>query len=197
MRSAVLLAGGRSSRIGKEKALIPFRGKPLIQWVLDVLQEVADEIVVSVSPSPTEELIETVGTGVVIARDERSGMGPMEGLLSSFHRARGEYVAVAPCDAPFVTVELFDLLFEMADGTGGAVPTVGEHYEPLIAVYRCAPFLDALKRTIGEGRSKPIDTYPLLDLRFVEEAEIARLDLPVDPFTNINLLKDLEKVNKK
>ena len=182
--------------MGMEKPLVPFRGKPLVLWALDVLSDVADEVVLSVAMSPSDELIETVGLEIVLSRDGCSGSGPMEGLHSAFSRVRGQYVAVAPCDAPFVTKDLFELLFKRAEGRSGAVPFVGGHYEPLIAVYRCEDFLKAMETNIAEGRLKLVDTYPLLDIAIVDEDDLGMLDLPKDPFTNINIIDDLERADR-
>jgi molybdopterin-guanine dinucleotide biosynthesis protein A len=182
--------------MGTEKALVQFKGRPLVLWPLTTLSDAADELVVSVSPSPSEELIRILGEDVTVVRDVRSGKGPIEGLLASFRKATGEYVAVAPCDSPFIEVGLYDLLFSRAEGSDGAVPLIDGYYEPLIAVYHRVAFLRALELTIGEGRSKPIDTYRFLDLVFVSETEIADNDLSLDSFININLSHDLEKANK-
>jgi molybdopterin-guanine dinucleotide biosynthesis protein A len=197
MRSAVLLTGGKSSRMGTEKALVQFRGKPLVRWPLEILVEVADELVVSVSPSPSEELLHVLGKDVTVVRDTRGGMGPIEGLLSAFRRVGGEYVAIAPCDSPFIETGLYDVLFSEAEGHDGAVPLVNGYYEPLIAVYRREAFLGALERTVGEGRSKPIDAYRYMDLVFVTEKEIMRNGVSLDSFININLSHDLDAANKK
>ena len=195
MRSAVLLVGGRSTRIGMEKALVDFRGKPMVQWVLDVLSRVGDEVVASVSTTPSEGLVHALGGSVIIVPDRRPGMGPVEGLLSTFRVARGEYVAVAPCDAPFVQWELFDALFSRAEGLAGAVPVVNGYYEPLIAVYHRNLYLEALERVSDEGRTKPVDAYPLLDLAFVKDRELMDAGISPDAFVNINLVEEFERYN--
>jgi molybdopterin-guanine dinucleotide biosynthesis protein A len=183
--------------MGTEKALVQFRGKPLVKWPMAVLLSVADELVVSVSPTPSEQLLRVLGDDVQVVRDERSGMGPIEGLLTAFRAVNGEYVAVAPCDSPFIEVGLFDLLFTKAEGRQGAVPLINGFYEPLIAVYQRTAFVRALERTVGDGRSKPIDAYEFMDLAFVSEADITAVGLSIDSFVNINLSHDLEIANKK
>jgi molybdopterin-guanine dinucleotide biosynthesis protein A len=195
MRSAVLLAGGRSTRIGVEKALVDFRGKPLVQWVLDVLSRVGDEVVASVSTTPSEGLVHALGRSVIIVPDRRPGMGPVEGLISAFGVVRGEYVAVAPTDAPFLQRELFEVLFSRAEGLAGAVPVVNGYYEPLIAVYHRDLYLKALETVSDRGRTKPVDAYPLLDLAFVEDQELLDAGISMDAFVNINLPEEMERYN--
>jgi len=178
--------------MGEEKALIHFRGRPLVLWSMSVLDKVAQELIISVSPDPSEGLMRTLGPTATIVKDESLGKGPIHGLQSSFRVANGEYVAVAPCDSPFIEAGLFDLLFSRADGMGGAVPLVNGYYEPLIAVYHRASFLEALETTIVGGKAKPVDTYPLMDLTFVDEQEILDAGLSLDSFVNFNKLDDLE-----
>lgn len=179
--------------MGVEKALILFRGRPLVQWSMSVLDNVAQELIISVSPDPSEGLIEIIGPSATVIKDERLGEGPIHGLLSSFRAVSGEYVAVAPCDSPFIEAGLFELLFSRADGREGAVPMVNGYYEPLIAVYHRASFLEALETTIVGGKAKPVDTYPLMDLAFVDEQEILDAGLSLDSFVNFNKLDDLER----
>lgn len=179
--------------MGAEKALILFRGRPLVLWSMSVLDKVARELIISVSPAPSEGLLETLGPSATIVPDDRPGKGPIQGLLSSFRAAKGEYVAVAPCDSPFIEAGLFELLFSRAEGRGGAVPLVNGFYEPLIAVYHRAGFLEALERTIVGGKAKPVDTYPLMDLAFVDQQEILDAGLSLDSFVNFNKIDDLDR----
>ncbi len=174
-----------------EKALILFRGRPLVLWSMSVLDEVAQELILSVSPDPSEELLAALGPSAIVVKDERLGKGPIHGLLSSFRVANGEYVAVAPCDSPFIEAGLFELLFSRAEGRGGAVPLVNGYYEPLIAVYHRARFLEALERTIVGGMAKPVDAYPLVDLAFVDQQEFLDAGLSLDSFVNFNAIEDL------
>ncbi len=195
MRSGVLLAGGKSKRMLTEKGLIPLKGKPLILWVMDELSKVVDEILVSVSSSPSTELLNLLGPSVIIIKDERPEMGPIEGLYSAFLQARGEYVAVAPCDSPFIKREIYDFLFLKAKQKDGAVPVEGTYYEPLHAVYCRKPFLNSLARVISEGKSKPIDAYRYLKLDYINKSEIMALDPALMSFTNINTNYDMKQLN--
>ncbi len=179
--------------MGTEKALTLFRGRPLVLWSMSVLDKVAQELIISVSTAPSEGLLGALGPSATVVKDERPGMGPIQGLLSSFRIANGEYVAVAPCDSPFIEVGLFELLFSRAEGRGGAVPLVNGFYEPLIAVYHRTSFLEALKRTIVDQMAKPVEAYPLVDLAFIDEQEILDAGLSLDSFVNFNEIEDLER----
>jgi len=163
---------------------------------MDELSKVVDEIILSVSSSPSKELLNLLGPSAIIIKDERPEMGPIEGLHSAFLKAKGEYVAVAPCDSPFIKKEMYELLFKKAKSKDGAVPVEGEYYEPLHAVYARKPFNKSLQRVISEGKSKPIDTYRYLNLEFVNKSEIAEIDPYLMSFTNINTFNDMKKLKR-
>lgn len=187
MRSAVILAGGKSSRFGRDKGLARLGGKPLVRRVADGLRPVVDETIISISsrngqqayrsrPPPHARFVE----------DRFADIGPLGGLITAFEEAGGEYVAVAPCDAPFIKPALYGMLFELAQGTDGAVPVVGGYFEPLNAVYRRQGMLPAMKRALAEGLTKPVDAYRHLDILAVGERSLRRADPGLESFVNLN-----------
>ena len=95
MKSGVILAGGKSTRMGIDKCTVLFCGKPLIYWPYAVLKDVTDEVILSLSmygeKLPFKMLFGEGEIGVV--RDEKPNLGPLSGMLSSFKKAKGEYVA--------------------------------------------------------------------------------------------------------
>ena len=195
MRSGVLLTGGKSTRMGAEKSLVLLREKPLVQWVFEEISEVVDEVLVSISTTPSSKLLKILIPSTIIVKDVTPGMGPIEGLLLSFKKAKGEYVAVAPCDTPFIKKELYNLLYRKANGKDGAVPVVNGFYEPLHAVYRRDAFLHAIEKVISSGKSKPIDAYQYLDLEYFSEDALTKIDPNLESFMNINTLSDMKKAD--
>jgi molybdopterin-guanine dinucleotide biosynthesis protein A len=192
MRSAVILYGGKSARMGADKGKLEFRGKPLFQWVLESISQVVDEIVLSVSHEEQIELIDIVTYDVSIALDERPGLGPMGGLLSGIRKARGEYVAVTPVDAPLISPQLYELLFEKVKGNGAAVPKIRGYWEPLVAVYKGNAMISAIGRAIAGDTLDIRSTFPHLDIVEVKQHEIEAIDPDLLSFNNINTMKDLE-----
>ncbi len=116
MKSGVILAGGKSTRMGIDKCTVLFCGKPLIFWSYKALRDVADEVIISVSKGRESSPLETFfGGNVKIVRDEKPDLGPLSGMLSSFKKAKGEYVILTPCDSPLIKSELYLKLFEMVN----------------------------------------------------------------------------------
>jgi molybdopterin-guanine dinucleotide biosynthesis protein A len=196
MKSAVILAGGKSKRIGIDKCTVLFHGKPLIYWPVNILKEITDEVIISVSMNKDTTVLKNFFKDEVsIINDESSDYGPIEGILSSFKMAKGEYVALAPCDSPLILAELYRRLFELADGYDGAVPRVNGLWEPLHSVYRKEPMISAVEKAIKIGKNRPIDTYEYLNIKELSHDEIMQFDPSLASFVNINLLSDLQKAS--
>jgi molybdopterin-guanine dinucleotide biosynthesis protein A len=194
MRSGVILAGGKSTRMGVDKGLIQLGDRPLFSWCYDALSKVVEEVVVSVSAEASSEFLELLsGKSVKIVKDEKSGIGPAEGLIKSFEAASGEYVAVAPCDSPFIKAELYTILFENAVGFSGAVPRIDDYFEPLHAVYNRAAYLNALKKNIGAGNYKINDINSKLNINYISRSDLQKIDPELNSFFNINTNEDFEK----
>jgi molybdopterin-guanine dinucleotide biosynthesis protein A len=196
MKSAVILAGGKSTRIGIDKCTVLFHGKPLIYWPVNILKEITDEVIISVSmKKDVTPLKNFFKDEVSIINDERSDYGPIEGILSSFKMAKGEYVALAPCDSPLILTELYRRLFDLADGYDGAVPMVNGFWEPLHSVYKREPMISAVKKAMGIGKNRPIDTYEYMNIKELSQDEIMQFDPNMASFVNINILSDLQKAS--
>jgi molybdopterin-guanine dinucleotide biosynthesis protein A len=197
VKSGVILAGGKSSRFGKDKALIQFQGKPLVEWVMEAIDKVVDEVILSLSSGPeNSNFVRGLGKNVRIVMDAKPGLGPISGLCSSFKEAKEDYVAVAPCDSPFIKPELYTLLFKKAEGHDGAVPFINNFWEPLHAVYRRKPFIVGLEKALSAGKTRPVDTYPYLNIKKVRQEEVEAVDAEALSFININTMDDLLKAKK-
>ncbi|HID15490.1 MAG TPA: molybdenum cofactor guanylyltransferase, partial [Candidatus Atribacteria bacterium] len=130
--SAIILAGGRGKRLGyKEKALIPIHGKAIIAHTIEVLEEVVDEIIVSVRDDTQRQLLEEYTRDRIVVKDKYADVGPLAGVLEGLGAASSEYVFVVACDMPFLNTQVVKFLFIEAQGHEGALP-VGDDgvYEP-------------------------------------------------------------------
>lgn len=196
MKSAVILAGGKSTRMGTDKCTLLFHSKPLIYWPYNVLNNIAEEIIISVScKEETTAIKEYFGENVEIVTDEKPNLGPISGILSSFKRVKGEYVALSPCDSPLIKSELYQRLFDKANGADGAVPLIGSYWEPLHGVYKKEAMLSAIKNILAEGKNRFQDTFEYLNIREFTEDDIKDIDPNFYSFVNINSIKDLTKAS--
>ena len=197
MRSGIILAGGRSTRFGGgEKSLKDVGGKPMICRVRDALAPAVDEVIVSVRDEGQRNLVYPfLREDHRFAYDELRDVGPLAGILPSLKAARGEYVAVVACDMPFVNTRAVELLFAKARGHDAAVPVGPDGFlEPLHAVYRRAPTIRAIERSLAEGEHRitaPLKHLP--DVVYVPFEEVRKVDPELQTFTNVNRAEDLPK----
>lgn len=169
--SLIVLAGGRSRRMGRSKALLPVAGGTLLEHVLAQVEGYFDDIVISLSPGHRLALAGSVRRTRLV-RDAVPGRGPMEGLLAGLKAARHDVCAVIACDIPEVSVPfLRRLIREAAAGYEAVVPVSADGLmEPLFAVYRrtAAPYMEKL---LASGRRSLLPLfetantfrYPLLN----------------------------------
>jgi molybdopterin-guanine dinucleotide biosynthesis protein A len=145
--AGAVLCGGRSSRMGRPKALLPWRGRTLIEHQVAFLAELFVEVVVVTS---AELELPELRAHVVV--DRAPGLGPLGGIREVLHAVEAERALVTSTDMPFVDREIVEELLEVG---GTAACEVAGHLEPFPAVYEreLAPIADAL---IAEGRMRPL-----------------------------------------
>jgi molybdopterin-guanine dinucleotide biosynthesis protein A len=193
MLSAVVLSGGLSTRMGEDKALVRFRGRTLVEHVIEAVRGVADEVIVSVGKGRGGQYGHVLPRGCKFVEDDISGIGPLEGLSRTFDAAVGEYVLVSPCDTPFLRTELCRYVATVAVGSEGAVPVVKGLTEPLHGVYERRPALRVFESVLSIGGRKMNDACAKLDLRRVDEGALRMIDPDLLSFWNLNTREDLAR----
>ncbi len=148
--TAVVLAGGESSRMGRDKALLPVEGKPLIEHIVDQLRPHFSEILISANEVDRYRFL-----GLDVVPDRSPGNGPMMAVASALRRAEHDLSFVISCDVPRVPLGLLTTLLRMArSGADVTVPLNPEsRYEPLFAVYRKS-VADILDRALSQGERR-------------------------------------------
>ena len=129
--TAVLLAGGQSRRMGRDKATIIFRDEPLWKRQLGVLRELAPtKIFVSARTRPS-----WLPDDVELLLDERPSRGPLSGLTKALERTQTSHLFALAVDMPFMTREQMRALRDLTVTGRGIIPLIGERTEPLAAIY--------------------------------------------------------------
>ncbi len=165
-RAAIVLAGGRSSRMGREKAGLPFGPETLLERVARLASPLVDEVIVVAREG--QDILPVPGAR--FARDSAEGNGPLAGLVAGFETTTAPAALVLGCDHPFLHAALVEHLFESLAGHECVVVQAGSRLAPLCAVYARA-LLPAARARLARG-----------DLRLaglVESADVVVLDEPV------------------
>jgi molybdopterin-guanine dinucleotide biosynthesis protein A/molybdopterin converting factor small subunit len=189
--SAVILTGGKSSRMGRPKALLPFNGEPLIVHIVRALQHLFPDIVVVAAPE--QELPQLPAT---LVRDEVPFQGPVGGIYYGLKAAGGEYCFVTSCDVAFLNFSLISNLISQISDYDVVVPYWESRFQPLHAVYRRS-VLPLLKEQLERGELRPIFLYDRVRTYKVGEEELRRFDPEGLSFLNMNTPEDYQSALKR
>jgi molybdenum cofactor guanylyltransferase len=186
----VVLCGGRSSRMGRPKAWLPFGGEVMLPRVVRLLGEAVEPVVVVAAPGQD---VPPLPESVAVVRDEEEGRGPLQGLAAGLKALRGRADAayLSSCDVPFLRPAFVRRLMELMGDAVICVPRVGEYHHPLAAVYR-VEVADALARLLGENRLRPFFLFEAVPTRVVEAAELADVDPTFETLRNLNTPEEYE-----
>jgi molybdopterin-guanine dinucleotide biosynthesis protein A len=166
----------------------------MIKRVIDAALKVSNEvIVVTANKRKSKQLSKIIGGDVTIVEDEERGWGPLMGMLTGCKRACAEYVAIVPCDAPFLNPKILMELFKRAEGHDAAIPRWPNGYlEPLHSVYRRQVILDATQELIKKGSRSILRLIESLkDVVYVSVEELKLIDERLLTFFNVNTPRDL------
>ncbi|HJX10909.1 MAG TPA: NTP transferase domain-containing protein [Candidatus Binatia bacterium] len=189
--SAVILAGGKSSRMGQPKALLPFDHEPLIVHIVRALKSMFAEAVVVAAPDQ-----ELPPLSALLVRDEVAYQGPVGGIYYGLKAAGGDFCFVTSCDVAFTNLSLISYLISHISNYDVVVPFWQERFQPLHAVYRRS-VLPLLKEQLERGELRPIFLYDKVRTRKVHADEIRRFDPEGLSFFNINTPEDYEEALKR
>ncbi|WP_088227954.1 molybdenum cofactor guanylyltransferase [Desulfosporosinus sp. FKB] len=178
--TGVLLAGGKNSRMKKNKAFLELEGKPLVERTLDVLEDTFSEVLIS---SNEPELYKDYNFSVI--QDEHRDQGPLAGLYQGLKAADNPSVFFVACDMPFLQGELIRFLFRWAPDYDVVVPRFQSVIHPLHAFYHrnCLP---EIKKNLEAGRLKITDLFSACSIKYVEETELTSFSGLDDVFCNVN-----------
>lgn len=194
MLSVVIQAGGQSTRMGENKALKPFLGRPLIQRVMDRLAPIADELLVT-----TNQPAELAFLSVPLVPDLKPGRGALGGLYTALASAHQDYVAVVACDMPFASAQLIAACTGMLEQEGAdvAIARTAEGFEPMHAVYRRSRCLPAIEAAIAADQWRVISWFPQVNVRTLTDEEIRRHDPDGIAFLNLNTPEEFQDAERR
>ena len=186
--TGIILAGGKSTRMGKTKALIEIQGIPIIERICVLFKKLFQEVWIITDQG---ELFK--GLGAKLHDDLIPNLGALGGLYSGLVLSSFPHSFCVACDMPFLRESLIDYLLCQIDGFAAVVPKTNDGWQPLHAVYS-KECLEAINEIVAEKKTKIIDIYPRIKLRVVEEGEFHPLDPLNESFINVNTPEDLARI---
>lgn len=205
--SAIILAGGKSRRMGTDKAWLELNGEPLIVRVMGRVQQVADEILISAN-DPTR----FAALAARVIPDAFLDAGPLAGIYAGLAAAKHDAALVVACDMPFLNVGLLEYMLSFAGDFDVALPNVpGEkraahsagdkplrakdlNLHPLHAVYakRC---LGPMRAALERGERRMIGFHDAVRVRVITPEEIARFDPHARSVWNVNTPQEWQELS--
>ena len=185
-QGALVLCGGKSTRMGDDKANMPFGSETMLQRVVRLLTEVVEPSRIVVVAAQNQA-IPTLPASVTITRDRVPGRGPLEGFSAGLEALPSdvEEIFITSCDAPLLVPAFVRRLFELCQSCDAAVPTDGKFVHPLSAVYRTAirPHVNSL---IASNQLRVNGLFNLVRTRQIPIDDLRDADPQLQSLENIN-----------
>ncbi len=195
-RGGIVLCGGQSSRMGRDKATLPFGPEVMLQRVVRLLGEALEEIdsVIVVVAAPNQKL-PPLPDVIHVVRDHREGRGPLEGLYAGLTEVQGRADAVfaTSCDVPLLVPAFVDRMFDLLGEHDIAVPKDDKFHHPLAAVYRAGVVLREVEALLAADRLRPFFLFERCTTREVPTADLRSVDANLATLSNLNRPEDYEQ----
>ena len=189
--TVAILAGGRSRRMGCDKALLPVGGVPMLQRVIDAAQSLSNQRILVSNHSERH-----ASFGWPLLADAFPDAGPLGGLATALRHATTSHLLLLACDMPFLTPGLLHHLIEQAGSHQAVVPDSDDGLQPLCAVYTCsiAPLVEA---SIAAGQLGVRKFVAQLDTHIIPPCEWQLFAGETHPFANLNTPEEYHQENEK
>ncbi len=185
--TGVLLAGGKSRRMGADKRFLHVGEKTLFDRTLNTLRKVFSEVLVVIAQDS-----EPLDAPVPVLRDVIPNCGSLGGLFTGLKQSKTPYVFVVACDMPFLESQVIQALVQCR-GDADVVMAKMHGLQPMHAVYskRCLPVMEDMLKS-GDLKIQHIIKSPSLQVRLLEEQDLKEIDPSGKSFLNVNTPSDLD-----
>ncbi|MGH8071147.1 MAG: molybdenum cofactor guanylyltransferase [Candidatus Entotheonellia bacterium] len=188
--TGIILAGGKSRRMGQDKAFLPFGKGQLIERVIEVIQQVtADIILITNTPEQYQRF------GLPMFADVIPDAGSLGGIYTGLVSAKTPSSLCLACDMPFVKPDFLRFLCDTADQADVVIPRNAEDFQPLCAVYSQA-CREPIRQRIEAGRLKITGFFDHVRVRVIEGDLLARYDPHDVMFFNANTPEEYEQARR-
>lgn len=179
-RTAIILAGGSSSRMGEDKGLMLIDGQPMIQYIINVVKGVVENIIIVSNNNEYEQF------GYPVIEDEIKGKGPLGGIYTGLLHSKTDLNVVLSCDIPYINASILNLLISHSEGVDITIPKKDEVTHQLMGVFnkKC---LIPFKNALDNNELKLITLFEKLNLNVVDASHFSKR-----LFTNLNEKDDIK-----
>jgi len=188
--TGVILSGGKSIRMGKNKAFIQVEGVPIIERIHNLFRELFQEVIIVTNETDLFSNFDSK-----IYSDLIPDKGALGGLYTGIVLSSFYYSFCVACDMPFIKRSVVQYLIENVANEDVIVPRTKDGLQPLHAIYskNC---VDPIRKKIGEGKSKIIDIYDQVNVKIVDEKDFLCFDPRRESFINVNTPEELVSLRR-
>lgn len=187
---AYILTGGRSERMGENKAFLTLDNQTFIDIIYRKLSTLFQEVFVI-----TKKEYKDLYKGFKVVCDVREEQSPIIGILTALSHSKKEYVFIKSCDNPLFSEELIKRMTDLAFGYDVVVPYLSDGLHPLFAIYS-RKSIEVIKSQLEMKNFKIIDFFDHLKVYLIKEEEVKRYDVKLISFLNINTREDYESLKR-
>ncbi len=196
LKGAIILAGGKSLRFGRNKALASLKNRPLITYAINIALKTTKKVVVVIKEKNEEEIYkEILPKNIMIASDMLKIQSPLVGMLTGMNVLDVDYAVVLPCDCPFININVIKHLFKVANnGSDAVIPRWSNGYiEPLHSIYKVGTVVQSIREALKERKLRISNIInQLRKVTYVSINELKKYDPKLLSFFNINTAEDLK-----
>lgn len=187
--TAIILAGGKSSRMGTNKALLTLNGKTVIEGIAESLEKTADELLIVTNTPADYKFLH-----LPMTEDKWKGMGPLAGIEAGLSASKTEHNLIVACDMPFISVDLGTYLLSCLEDYQAAVPEISGRLHPLFAAYR-KDVKGVVTKALEENQLRIRHFLHSIHVKIVKNDLLQSLGLPDEEiyFFNMNDRTEYEK----
>lgn len=184
--NAYILSGGKSARMGENKAFLTLNNKKFIDIIYKELSFFFKDVFVV-----TKKEYDYLYKGYRVIYDICEEQSPVVGILTALTHCNSRFAFIKSCDNPLFSIDLIKRMIDLAEGYDVVIPFLNDGYHPLFGVYskKC---IDIINRQIKKNNFKVIDFLSFLDVYLIREEEAVKYDKNLISFFNINTKKDYE-----
>jgi len=190
--TGIVLAGGKSTRLGAAKALLRFGDETFLERAVSAVRPLCRQIIVVSAPGSSPPELD----GCVMVEDKKPGLGPLGGLVTGLAISDDEWHLTLACDLPLVRPEMLKLIVAEASGADAVVPRASGRLQPLLAAYSRACLSPARVAT-DSGRRAMRAMLDLVRVKIIEEARLREVDPELISFTNVNTWDEYQELSQR
>ncbi len=192
--TTIILAGGESKRMGRDKAFLLWKGKTFLRHILERVSQFSDEIIISANKEESiyKKQLEGIKKPVKIIKDKNPYSGPLNGIVSCFKSISYDNVFIATCDTPDINLNTVRFLFDSIKGYDAVIPVINGKFQPLNTFYT-KESISVAKHLYEKNVKSLFKWVENINANFVPDKDFIKYDLSLSMFRSINTPEEYRK----